>query len=103
MILEDNESHPGEGFIFPESIEDRGVGGKTWIGVGRGVGGTPSCINTICFFWGGGGTLIYQYNMFFFGAPFLYINTTCFLRVEGCPPSCINIILHCFSYICKTN
>lgn len=50
MIPEDDESHPGEGLIFPESIEDRGVGVKTWIGVGRGVGGTPSCINTTCFF-----------------------------------------------------
>lgn len=55
MIPVDDRSHPGEGFIFPESIEDRGVGVKTWIGVGRGVGGTPSYINTICFF--GGGTL----------------------------------------------
>lgn len=53
MILEDDISHPGEGLIFPESIEDRGVEVKTWIGVGRGVGGTPSCINVICFFWGG--------------------------------------------------
>lgn len=75
MILEDDRSHPGEGLIFPESIEDRGIGVKTWIGVGRGVGGTPSYINTTCFFKGGG----------------------------GCPPSCINMILHCFSYICKTN
>lgn len=50
MIPDDDESHPGEGLIFPESIEDRGVGGKTWIGVGRGVGGTLSCINMIYFF-----------------------------------------------------
>lgn len=50
MIPEDDESHPGEGLIFPESIEDRGVGVKTWIGVGRGVGGTPSYINAIFFF-----------------------------------------------------
>lgn len=49
MIFEDDKSHPGEGLIFPESIEDRGVGGKTWIGVGRGVGGTPSYIDVICF------------------------------------------------------
>lgn len=50
MIPVDDRSHPGEGFIFPESIEDRGVGVKTWIGVGRGVGGTTSYINVIYFF-----------------------------------------------------
>lgn len=81
MILEATKATPGEGLIFPESIEDRGIGGKTWIGVGRGVGGTPLYINVICF----SGrlpslgvpplyinvyvflvlSLIYQYNMFF--------------------------------------
>lgn len=74
MIPEDDESHPGEGLIFPESIEDRGVGVKTWIGVGRGVGGTPSCINTI----------------YFFGAPSLCINTIYFFW--GGTPLCIIII-----------
>lgn len=66
MIFEDDESHPGEGLIFPESIEDRGVGVKTWIGVGRGVGGTPLYINMIrfSFFWG--------------STPPSYINITCF-------------------------
>lgn len=61
MIPDDDESHPGEGIIFPESIEDRGVGGKMWIGVGRGVRGTPSYINVIYFF----SPLVYQHNMFF--------------------------------------
>lgn len=49
MMSEDDGSHPGEGLIFPESIEDRGIGVKMWIGVGRDVGGTPSCINITCF------------------------------------------------------
>lgn len=74
MIPEDDESHPGEGLIFPESIEDRGVGVKTWIGVGRGVGGTPSYISIICFF--SALSLIYQYNMFFLRGrypPYLFL------------------------------
>lgn len=53
MVPEATKATPGEGLIFPESIEDRGVGVKTWIGVGRGVGGTPSYINVTCFFWEG--------------------------------------------------
>ena len=50
MMFGDDDDAQGEGLIFPESTEDRGIGVKTWIGVGRGVGGTPSCINMICFF-----------------------------------------------------
>ena len=50
MMFGGDESHPGEGLIFPESTEDRGIGVKTRIGVGRGVGGAPLRINIICFF-----------------------------------------------------
>ena len=64
--MEATKATQGEGLIFPESIEDRGIGVKTWIGVGRGVGGTPSCITITCFFRGWY-PLMYQYNMIFFG------------------------------------
>ena len=50
MMFGGDESHPGEGLIFPESIGDRGIGVKMWIGVGRGVGGTPSHIKMNSFF-----------------------------------------------------
>ena len=49
-VRRDGSDTPGEGLIFPESIEDRGIGVKTRIGVGRGVGGTPSHIKMNSFF-----------------------------------------------------
>ena len=49
-VRKDSNDAQGGGSFFSGSIEDRGIGVKTRIGVGRGVGGTPSYINVICFF-----------------------------------------------------
>lgn len=68
--MEATKATQGEGLIFPESIEDRGIGVKTWIGVGRGVGGTPPYIKP---------------NSFFKGTP-PYINRIVFFKRRPLPP-----------------
>lgn len=49
-VRRDSDDAQGGVSFFRNQPKTGGIGVKTWIGVGRGVGGTPSYINVICFF-----------------------------------------------------